>query len=566
LDCFRHYEAVVSGAVPIVDQHKGHEGWSWRAGREDTEIFDADEKLAPHPAWPLGWVFPDDGENKTNTAFQASRTNPRAVTINGWPSTFCEDPSQTPWKRLAERVGTMGVEEIKLRRELSARWYISKMQELRGHILRELVHGSRNMESHVVPKQFATEKKVLTMERDVMEMGVFTVKDNVMHATVNDDLSIQSAIAKVVDLARDRSENVSAIIWLQVPRIILSQTLECAGSSLTIIFRGQGHTRTILDGGNAVRVLEVRSGASVRLESIVLANGRAFGYGGGVLVTGPGSMLSSGNRGLYCEVDCTAYGLAVVFTGNEVLGFGGGAMAVMDGATACLGRGVDGHGSSFEDNVAASHGGGLVVSGPVAQVSLVAPVFARNSAYRGGAASAGDQSRLYVFNLADDALLQSDVYMFQGGARFVANSAFWDGGALLAVGGSEIMVDGSPAFIDNRVSMGGSAVHASHGATVRLGGSNLSSIAHQHHACVFWGNSATHGGLFFARGGSSISVSLSSEFNTASGKALDFSVGGDLSRELGEANESGFVGLACAGAWQIETKCSGTALWVRFAA
>jgi len=557
LDCFRHYEAVITGAVPIVDQPKGHQGWSWWADEEIDEVLNPGDLLAPFPAWPLGWVFPKSAEMRENNDHQSTESSPRVLNVQDWPVHFCEDASKTSWRSLAKRVSSMGSEEIHLRRELSARWYISKIQELRGRILRALVDNSCKIGSPILRSDIAATEQSASFEMKSTLVDSIEAAKKVFHFIADDEFSLQTAIKDVVRLANECNKNITATISIEVPRILLTETLEISGSFLNITIRGRGNSqRSIFDGSNSVRVLEVRGGALVHLESIEVANGRAFGYGGGVLVTGSGSVLRSGNTELHSTKGCGTYGLTVRFSGNEVLGYAGGGMAVMNGAMAFLGRGVDGHGSSFIGNVAASHGGGLVVSGKESQVLLVAPTFSNNSAYRGGAASAADQSHFQVSNLDGSHLSKrSGESAFHGGARFVMNYAYWDGGALLAVGGSDIIVDGPTAFIGNIVSMGGSVTHVANGASVQLGTSHPSSSGHQQHACIFWGNSATHGGMFEVSGHSSLSLYLPKNLNGSIVRAI--------SDELGNSPGYGETSSSCKGLWNFMNDDNEVALWAQ---
>ena len=555
LDCFRHYEALIAGAVPVVDQPEEHEGWSWWADEKLDEVLRAGETLAPFPAWPLGWVFPRSAE-RSNSQQSAQRSS-RVLTVQDWPANFCEDAFKTPWRSLARRVDLMGSEEIKLRRELNARWYIAKIQELRGRILHALVDKSCVIDSHVLPSANPATTTSFSMEMRSAQAGSIDDMENFPHFIANDESSLQSAITNIVDLAEKSSKIVTAIISIQIPRIFLTETLEISGSLLNITIRGHVKSqKSILDGNFTVRVLEVHSGASLHLESIEVANGRAFGYGGGVLVTGSGSALSSGTSEFNFNEGCDSFGLAVSFSGNEILGYAGGAMAVMNGAVAFLGRGVDGLGSSFIGNVAASHGGGLVVSGKGSQVSLAAPLFSNNSAYRGGAASAADRSYLQVSNLAGISFSKkAGESAFHGGARFVMNAAYWDGGALLAVGGSDVVVDGSTVFIGNRVSMGGSVAHLASGATMRLGALESSLSDQQHHSCVFWENSATHGRMFDVNGQSFLSLYLPNDLSEPIARAI--------SDELESTPEFGERDTFCSRSWNFTNNGDGTGSWAK---
>lgn len=101
LDCFRHTEAVIAGAVPIL---------------ADPVPFPPATPAhgGPAAAAPIGWLM-------HNAAGDDGRV----------------------WKRLRRRAQTMGSEERDLRMEFNARWYVAKMKFVRERVHDTLVEAAR---------------------------------------------------------------------------------------------------------------------------------------------------------------------------------------------------------------------------------------------------------------------------------------------------------------------------------------------------------------------------------------------------------------------------------------
>lgn len=188
-------------------------------------------------------------------------------------------------------------------------------------------------------------------------------------------------------------------------------------------------------------------------------------------------------------------------------------------------------------------------------MALEAPHFEANSAWRGGAVAVADGARFaagfaaamaaadwaetFVTAIAadfrgtlsscssDDARAEHSrcgVGLSGGehpagggsGAVFSRNSAYWDGGAVYARHAGAWL--DAATFLANRASAGGSALHATNGAAVRLLGAPLGlgrAALRRLPTCagsafgpyglglgpVFWANEATHGGELEASAG-----------------------------------------------------------------
>ena len=558
--CASRGRQVVSGAVPIVDQHWSHPDWSWAGDYSEagaSSVASSVAGLAPLPAWPLGWVFPDapragDASIAASGASSSvtSATRPRARTVAQWPA-FAEDAALTPWRGLAAKAAAAGPAEVALRRGLNARWYLATVRRLRRAVAearREHLTGPGNVTRAPIDVAAPSVDVAMSAAGDVVKApGVCsgTLSLSTQRAdsdpsvasfghrcVVSDDGGLQAAVRFVVERARQsRGAVVRALVEVAAPRVILSETLTVAGSRLDLTLRaatpcvaGQetggaacAACCIALDGGGAVRVLEVSGGATLRLDGVAIERGFAFGHGAGCRVTGLGSRLLSGRVGEAVKGEQGGCRRAVSFAANEVLGFGGGGLFVGAGAAARLGpcgpRG-DVPGPSFMGNAAGSFGGGAAAVGAEAVVELEGAVFAGNAAYRGGALAVADGAAAWA----------------HGGA-FQGNAAYWDGGALyvnsaaLTVGVSRCGVASGAAFERNAVSLGGSVLHATGSATVGLGlgaplaapftphasdpGGNTDGLgAERLAACAFTGNEASHGGLFAVRGAAHVAVAV----------------------------------------------------------
>ena len=505
LDCFRHYEATIAGAIPVVDGHRGDPGWSWWDYTEDA-LDDPSHVsgLEPLPSWPLGWVFPPeprpqsgDGDGRLYRA--PVPTYSRALTLAEWPGIFCETEwARTPWSALTSQVEAIGAEEIDLRRELNSRWYIALIQRLRRrmlHTILECISGV-NIGGHK-----STTEMGLAADRGThsINAGNILFKNSVIEVFNEDEL--QSAVRTAVFLGRQHagSTRIELTVVVSAMVVTLSRTLVVTGDRLHLTIRGAPPNsmevapvdhwgkindfiqrgRCLLDGGDKIRVISVDGGATLHLDAIGIVGGRAFGNGGGVSVMGIGSHLSSGSLDQATGLSKRKSALAAAFMGNEIIGFSGGALYVGEGARAYFGLDETGRGSLFVANIAGSSGGGMAAAGDKSEVHLEGAVFWENSAYRGGAISVADGATV------DLAQSQND-----GTANyFKENVAYWDGGAIYAVA-AHVRAPGA-CFIENAVSKGGSAVHAGLGGVIDLRGIDG--------GVVLWKNTAAYGGPFYSR-------------------------------------------------------------------
>ena len=156
LECFRHYESLVAGAVPLVDAGPHNLAWPWSSkakrrmnsssmGVETNKIRDismtratafSPQALLPLPPAPLGWMFPDAALFDDDDVL-LQRSSPSS---DEWPN-FCED--HTPWRSTLARARAMSDEEIDLRRELNARWYIAQVDNMRKGVQEALFSTPR---------------------------------------------------------------------------------------------------------------------------------------------------------------------------------------------------------------------------------------------------------------------------------------------------------------------------------------------------------------------------------------------------------------------------------------
>jgi len=175
-DCFRTYEAVVNGAIPLLDGRPTDYVW-WRSyyGNRTCQIdqnvnglgcagASGDESasgqndgntenrsnlsdgigLGPFPA-PLGFAFAWEDEESTlerhardEAGFDQvlyAKVRRRPGIIGGGNS-----DDESAWRSLLERALRIGHEERILRRDLNARWYVGTLTEIRRKVQEALVH------------------------------------------------------------------------------------------------------------------------------------------------------------------------------------------------------------------------------------------------------------------------------------------------------------------------------------------------------------------------------------------------------------------------------------------
>jgi len=148
-DCFRHWEAVTNGAVPLLEGRTTDYAW----GRHFSTRQPADEArqgglqdlmggTIPFRA-PLGMVFAGEGSEDAATA---AALDSAGFDLHGYVmvrrqrrdieqgSTEPSGSLEAPWQLLLQRAKNMGEEELALRRDLNARYWVSAMTDARQRI------------------------------------------------------------------------------------------------------------------------------------------------------------------------------------------------------------------------------------------------------------------------------------------------------------------------------------------------------------------------------------------------------------------------------------------------
>lgn len=137
-DCFRHYEATIRGAVPIIEGRPTDYAW-WLAYYSKTGTCHG---IGPFPA-PLGWMFPGDptsnGEETEEVRDIRDRTGFEldGFTLNRRDMLDKKErlsALEASWMKLLKRAKVMGDEEMGLRRDLNSRYYIGTMTEIRMRV------------------------------------------------------------------------------------------------------------------------------------------------------------------------------------------------------------------------------------------------------------------------------------------------------------------------------------------------------------------------------------------------------------------------------------------------
>ena len=609
LDCFRHWEAVVSGAIPIVDQPPEHPAWSWW-GVPPT----ASRQNSLSSLFPLGFLFPSQGggegaergealegvkeprENPALSSFEHEHSPRgsfgRTSHVGEWPGVFCE---ASVWKEHARRLDMIGREERELRRQLNARAYIAYIDDVRravhAAIMRRLQkHSSTRREEEQLEERrsasLSQEKgcrdeestkesaeTALEEEEEEEEEEQQQQQEKTLEVAVGNAAQLQAAMRDVrmmlvssASSARaPSSSSIVATIHLCSSTGVwkLSSTLEISGTNLTLLllptspnspnctaFRNYFATplkqrayrdrsnrnlllsdaldraegRVTLDAQRRGRALSVVNGAHVIIgPGLTVTNGRVIGscrsscsdaatsdtgHGAGILVDGPGTTLEA-NELILRQNDCQRYG--------------GGGMFVSGGARALL------RGPRFEQNFAASYGGGLALRGEGSIVEVRGRArFTENRAYRGGAVASFNGARFLVGDappassssslaataeasaeLSRSSWSSSETPALPHIALFDGNKASWNGGAIFIDSGSTSSVD-TAVFRNNAVSSGGAIAHIGHDSVLLLSGVLDLSRNHAAHSNALFAT-ATKGST--SRGGK---VLVSEERNAAS--------------------------------------------------
>ena len=155
-DCFRTYEAVIAGAVPLLDGRPTDYAWSGRfyapgegpgngGGGEERQAWQRrlGGGAAPFPA-PLGMVFLAEYEDPVTrrvldlAGFEQDRYSlvRRGFGAQGSPSW------EAPWRSLLAKAKAMGSEEWALRRQLNARYFVSAITEARSMVQSALLEAA----------------------------------------------------------------------------------------------------------------------------------------------------------------------------------------------------------------------------------------------------------------------------------------------------------------------------------------------------------------------------------------------------------------------------------------
>lgn len=113
LDGFRHYEATLTGAVPILETHHSHADWPW----------------SEHGIRPLGWLFPSQSVTNSISEFKQCAQEPSAV-----DQEWLQLQLFSSWAELARRVQYIGDEELALRAEVSIAWYETIVEDIQKRI------------------------------------------------------------------------------------------------------------------------------------------------------------------------------------------------------------------------------------------------------------------------------------------------------------------------------------------------------------------------------------------------------------------------------------------------
>jgi hypothetical protein len=151
-DCFRHYEATIRGSIPIIEGRPTDYSWWCEYYHHKDKCASAASGtrfgLGPFPA-PLGWMFPGDPTAlDPDSAEERFKKDMLGFNLDGFTlyrrteyemsSKDRLDQLEDSWMDLLKRAKAMGEEELALRRELNARYYIGTMTEIRKRVLQAL--------------------------------------------------------------------------------------------------------------------------------------------------------------------------------------------------------------------------------------------------------------------------------------------------------------------------------------------------------------------------------------------------------------------------------------------
>ena len=290
-------------------------------------------------------------------------------------------------------------------------------------------------------------------------------------------------------------------------QINLGSTLPAVASNLTI--DGSGHS-LVVSGQGAVRVLEVRAGASLTLAALTIADGDAANAGG---ILNRGSLLvtnstfsgnNAGNFGTGGGIWNTARGMLTVqnSTFSENGAPEGTEQAPLGGGIYNDGRALV-ENSSFSGNDA-DHGGGIF-NGAGGRLTLRADSLSGNSAGEGG----GINNR---------------------GSLSIENSNFSGNFTTIGVGGAVSSRDGGTLTVANSTFSGNCA---SGGGGISNGDDTLT-VANS----TFSGNCADSGGGIFSSGILAVEDSTFSDNYARGGGGIEMAGSGTIRRSTFAGNNA----------------------------
>jgi len=151
-DCFRHWEALTNGAVPLLEGRTTDYAWGQHFNtRRPSEASlsglreSSSSNSMPFRA-PLGVVFAGEGSEDAATAaaLDAAGFDLHGYVMARRPRRDLQGAleqsgsSEAQWRSLLQRAQIMGEEELALRRDLNARYWVSAMTDARHRVLAAL--------------------------------------------------------------------------------------------------------------------------------------------------------------------------------------------------------------------------------------------------------------------------------------------------------------------------------------------------------------------------------------------------------------------------------------------
>jgi hypothetical protein len=151
-DCFRHWEAVTNGAVPLLEGRATDYAWGKHYFTRQPHVGGGGSRAVVPFRAPLGVVFAGEGSEDaaTSLALDAAGFELHAYALvrrqlgersEEAASEQCGGGLEAPWRLLLRRAQNMGEEELALRRDLNARYWVAAMTEAR-HQVQEALAGA----------------------------------------------------------------------------------------------------------------------------------------------------------------------------------------------------------------------------------------------------------------------------------------------------------------------------------------------------------------------------------------------------------------------------------------